>query len=77
MIAQDSGRGLDGHILQALRVEQATRHLGARDPVLGAELSIFGDVHFDARLRKQSQQQAGKHKYPEKRILEHGLTLTP
>jgi hypothetical protein len=71
MIAQDPWRGLNGHVVKSLRLEQATRHFSARNPILRGHLRIFGDVELNTRLRVEAEQQARQHKHPEQRVLEH------
>src|SRR5262245_9086131 len=50
VIFQDPWSGLDCHVLKALRIEQAARHLCPSDSALGADFRIFGKVEFDAPL---------------------------
>jgi hypothetical protein len=71
VIAQHPRSGLDSYRLKALRIQQPARHLSASDSVLGLDLRVLRNIDFDARLRVRPQQQAGKNKYPKKRIFQH------
>src|SRR5262245_16052712 len=71
VIFQDPRSGLDCHVLKALRIEQAARHLCPSDSALGADFRILGKVEFDTSLRVQPQQQTRKNQYPKKRIAKH------
>src|SRR6516162_7037501 len=71
MIAQHPRGGLNGYVLQTLRIQQKPCHLRASDPVLGSDLRILCNVNFDPGLRIYSQQRTRKNEYPKKRVSKH------
>src|SRR6516162_10961597 len=71
MIAQHPRGGLNGYVLQALRIQQKARHLPASNPILGSDLRILCNVNFDPGLRIYFQQQTRKNEYPKKRVFKH------